>query len=378
MRSRDDVAAGHSRDPRRLGHRSAGSGQRDRARRHTRVRRPHLVVPDDAARSVRWRRRPARRPDGELGGRSPHDRVRADPAPGSRAGDTRGRKRRVLGDPGAHGGVRQGAAARWPGAPARARLDRRGPFPHRPPARPALTRRGQGDGRSARGCMRSPTVATCHHMPPPPIWRRSRPSGWRRSSAATTRWTATDAGSAPIARSPRSATASASRPTTRSPRSRRATHRGITDEFVEPVVLAGRPRLDPSTGRGGGVQLPARSRPAARVPPARARCRPDDHDAVRGRSRLPRRLRRAGRARHAGRDARAGRGPTAARRGDREVRARDVLLQRWRGDGVAGRDAHPRAVATRRAELRPEAGHVRPRGRPIGSRARSATATALR
>ena len=53
---------------------------------------------------------------------------------------------------------------------------------------------------------------------------------------------------------------------------------------------------------------------------------------------------------------------TAPRRGDREVRACDVLLQRRRGGGVGGRGRDPRAVAARRRELRPEAGDVRAGG----------------
>ena len=52
----------------------------------------------------------------------------------------------------------------------------------------------------------------------------------------------------------------------------------------------------------------------------------------------------------------------AARRRDREVPARDVLLQRRRGGAVRGRGARAGALAARRPDLRPQAGDERPRG----------------
>ena len=75
--------------------------------------------------------------------------------------------------------------------------------------------------------------------------RAARSTASPPSPAATTRWTATSAGSAPTARCARSWTATASTRTIRSPPSRRATTAGVTDEFIEPVVIDGRPRLDP-------------------------------------------------------------------------------------------------------------------------------------
>ena len=69
------------------------------------------------------------------------------------------------------------------------------------------------------------------------------------------------------------------------------------------------------------------------------------------------------RAEHARRSPRHARAPAAPRRRDREVRPRDVLLQRRRGAGVGGGDADPRPVAARRPELRPEARDVRGGGR---------------
>ena len=44
---------------------------------------------------------------------------------------------------------------------------------------------------------------------------------------------------------------------------RRSYERGITDEFIEPVVLEGRPRLDPARRHGDLLQLPPRPRPPA-------------------------------------------------------------------------------------------------------------------
>ena len=67
-----------------------------------------------------------------------------------------------------------------------------------------------------------------------------------------------------------------------------------------------------------------------------------------------------------------GRAP-AARRRDREVPARDVLLQRRRGGPVRGRGARARALAARRADLRPQARDERARG---GRRVRAALARA--
>ena len=117
---------------------------------------------------------------------------------------------------------------------------------------------------------------------------------------------------------------------------RESYERGITDEFVEPVVLSGRPRLDRARRRDL-LQLPARPRAPALRAPARGRGRPDDDDA------LPRRLPVPGRVRGAGgrdtlAEVLAATGSPAPRRRDREVRARDLLLQRRRGAGVGGRD----------------------------------------
>ena len=64
---------------------------------------------------------------------------------------------------------------------------------------------------------------------------------------------------------------------------------------------------------------------------------------------------------------RRARAAPAARRRDREVPARDVLLQRRRGGAVRGRGARARAVAARRADLRLQARDERARGAPTRS-----------
>ncbi len=139
--------------------------------------------------------------------------------------------------------------------------------------------------------------------------------------------------------------------------------RGITDEFVEPVVLEGRPRLDPGKDgvivfnfrpdrvrqlterlleRDADVVTMTRYRDDLPCPVAFAEQRVDDTLAeTLARRRLP-----------------------AAPRGrDGEVRTRHVLLQRRGGGAVAGRGAHSRPVTAGRPELRLEAGDVGARAR---------------
>ena len=90
------------------------------------------------------------------------------------------------------------------------------------------------DGRDVSPTSAAPTSPSC------------RPSGSPPWSAATTRWTATSAGSEPSAPSTRSSRARAStRAGSGRGGRRRATTRGVTDEFIEPIVLEGRPRLEP-------------------------------------------------------------------------------------------------------------------------------------
>ena len=110
------------------------------------------------------------------------------------------------------------------------------------------------------------------------------------------------------------------------------------------------------------LQLPPGPDEAAVTAPARSEDRPDDDDSLSGGLPVPGRVRRADRDEHARGRALGERSAAAARRRDREVRTRDVLLQRWRRVRARGRDPDPRPLAERRRELRPEARDVGSRG----------------
>ena len=140
--------------------------------------------------------------------------------------------------------VRAGAGARRGRPPARARLARRRPLAPRPPARPARARAAPGDG----GADVDPRV---HGRP-----RRLADVGGRRPRRAAGR--ADRHGRRPLlrdgprqalgadgdARSPRSARRRGPRRTaTLVAEVQRSYDAGVTDEFIEPVVLDGAPRL---------------------------------------------------------------------------------------------------------------------------------------
>ena len=132
---------------------------------------------------------------------------------------------------------------------------------------------------------------------------------------------------------------------------------GVTDEFIEPVVLEGRPRLTPPTRRSSSTsartaarQLSQRLLEAGYDLTTMTRYR-DDLDC-------PVAFEEQEVAGDDGRGARRARPAPAARRRDREVRARDLLLQRRPRGGVARRGAHPRALAARGRHVRREAGDV--------------------
>ena len=213
---------------------------------------------------------------------------------------------------------------------------------------------------SGRGSTPSPTDATSRRTRRSTTWRRC-PSdriatvvGRYYAMDRDKRWDRTDRALDAIVGG-----VGASARTIRSPRCARATSADVTDEFVEPVVLRGRPRLDPATDAAIVFNFrPDRARQLTQ------RLLEADVDVVDD-DPLPRRLRLPGGVRRAdGPDTLAetlsGAGAPPAPRGrDREVRARHVLLQRRRRGAVGRRGADPRPVAARRRELRPEAGDVR-------------------
>ena len=90
------------------------------------------------------------------------------------------------------------------------------------------------------------------------------------SAGATTRWTATGAGTGPNAATTRSSTARRPVPLRpRSPRSRRPYARGETDEFVAPTVIDGVGAPAPRRRRDRPRQLPRRPGPPADPRPGR-------------------------------------------------------------------------------------------------------------
>ena len=124
---------------------------------------------------------------------------------------------------------------------------------------------------------------------------RCRPSGSPPSSAATTRWIATTAGSAPdraLAAILDGVGESADDPVAAV---RASYERGVTDEFVEPIVLRGRPAARPGARRRDRLQLPARPRaPAHRSGCSRRTSTSSTMTRYRDDFACPGRLRRAG------------------------------------------------------------------------------------
>ena len=196
-------------------------------------------------------------------------------------------------------------------------------------------------------------------------WAGTRRGDRDRRSAASTRWIATSAPSAPsCARAALVDGVGERADVGVGARSRRATRAGVTDEFVD----AGRARRRRRCASQPGDPLvffnfrPDRARQIchALLPTLGLLVTMTRYDDT---LRRARRVRRRAAARHARRRARGGRPAPAARRRDREVRARDVLLRR-----------RPRAAATpartgsscrRGATSRPTT--TRPRWRPRAS-----------
>ena len=144
---------------------------------------------------------------------------------------------------------------------------------------------------------------------------------------------------------------------------RAAYERDETDEFIKPTLVGERARIEP-----GDVVIFFNFRPdRARQLTQALNTEMDLHYTTLTEYREdwdypvafpPERPRH-----HPGRDPRAARPRPAARGGDREVPARDLLLQRRGGGRPRGRAALPRRLAARCPDLRPQAGDERARGR---------------
>ena len=212
--------------------------------------------------------------------------------------------------------------------------------------------------------------------------RSTRMPGSRPSAGATTRWTAIIAGNEPLAATRRSSTERASERPPRSERCEAGYARGENDEFILPtvvdgvdgVVRDGDPIVHANFRADRARQLTHaladadfdgfdRTGPGWPTRPARPARRDDDRvrERTAGRGRL-----RPGGGPVAGRGAVAARLAPGPHRRDREVRARDVLLQ-WRSrGGLARRGSGPRPES--------EGGDLRPAAR---DERRSASPTPL-
>ena len=131
------------------------------------------------------------------------------------------------------------------GAPPRARLQRGRPLARRPPASAARARRARGDARPDVGARvhrregrRARVVGA--DLPTLPAERIATVTGRYYAMDRDERWERTQRALDAILDC-----ASARRPTTRSRRSGRATRVASPTSFSKPIVLRGRPRLDP-------------------------------------------------------------------------------------------------------------------------------------
>ena len=230
-----------------------------------------------------------------------------------------------------------------------------------------LARREDGDDLDPRLHRRPRRLAPRGRAATSPSSRRS---GSRPSSGATTRWTATSAGNAP--ERIRSA-----RPRHRPPA--RRTRRGGAARATTPASRTSSSSRSSSTA--ARVSTPATPRSSSTSAPtaagsSRARCsrrrRPHDDDPLRERLDCP--------VVFAEQDVRETLAEVLAGHGMRQLHVAETekyahvtyFFNGGREEEWAGRDPDPRPVAARRAELRPEAGDVRRRGRRAGLRRRSA------
>ena len=367
----DDRAAGLPGDPGRVGIAPPGPGTRSsspRRRCSTRLQAayPHTPLDAPAARSAcptaRWATPRSATRTWAPGGVVRQDLVRIDDDLESGAFFANPRARRRL-----------PARPRVGPAPARARLRRRRAQPRPPPARPARA----GRARAGRARARARVHRRPRHLAAPAAPATSRASrASRRSAAATTRWTAT-AGFDRVKRAYDAIVHGAgARPTTRWRRCGARYAAGETDEFIQPIVIGDPARgAHPRGRRRDLLQLPPRPRPrahrgAGRSRVRRVRPRPEPPlpflvqmteyaDDIARAGGVPR---RAARRRPRLDAPRAGVAPGARRR-DREVRPRDLLLRRRLASSASGGGVGARRLAPRRRHLRPRARDERRRRR---------------
>src|SRR5215208_249 len=234
-----------ARRPRRVGLRRAGPGQRRRAGRHTRLRPPLGGVPAHDDRRLGRGGRAAARSDGQLGGRPPDDRERPRALPGPDARQQGDRGRVVLREPGARGGVLSRARGRNERAPDRTRLVRRRPLARRAPASAVAARSGARHGRRTwihaftDGRDVSPT-SSVRDLAELPEDRLATVVGRYYAMDRDQRWERTDRALSALVRDEGATQAAGVAEV------QRQYARGVTDEFLEPIVLAGRPRIAPS------------------------------------------------------------------------------------------------------------------------------------
>ena len=214
-----------------------GPGERRRARRHAGLR--PALAPSTRTRGSARRARPSACRPGQMGnsrGRAPDDRLGPRALPGPACGSTaRSPTARFFANAGARGRVRAGAGARRD-VHLLGLVSHGGVHSHLDHLHALLELAAQGDGRAdvdPRLHRRPRRLATRRRGT---TSRSCRPSGSRPSSAATTRWTATSAGTAPSARFAAIVAGEGRRAADPLAAVRESYEEGVTDEFVEPVV----------------------------------------------------------------------------------------------------------------------------------------------
>ena len=167
-------------------------------------------------------------------------------------------------------------------------------------SRPCSSSRGGTGSLTGRGSTRSRTAATSRRMRPCAIW----PTCPRSAIATVVGPLLRDGPRRPLGahrpRATRPSSRARARPPTDAIDAVQASYdRGVTDEFVEPIVLDRQAPCSAPTTTAIFFNFRPDRAPAAVPAPARARLPADDDDALPRRLRLPRRVRGAGRLRDA-------------------------------------------------------------------------------